>query len=147
MDRAVAGRYDWDGQAPREVDDLAYELESLETGQRMALHASDWRKLLGLAHRHGWRPATDLLDGDPRVIAPSEARDLADVLEGPLTRLPAERRQELRPGPSAVGSPVEERHRQGSETALEDHFAWQRRWIVEEAVRLCRRGAVEVRVM
>ena len=130
-------------------DGLAYEMESLETGQRLALHASDWENLLGLARRHGWRPSAGLdLYLGRRVIAPSEARALAGALEGPLAGLPPERRQEPRPtigtpdwGPAA-GEPLL--------VPRADHktyFAWQRRWILREVVWLCRRGAVEVRPM
>jgi hypothetical protein len=128
-------------------DGSAYELEALETGQRLALHASDWENLLGLARRHGWRPSAGLdLYLGRRVIAPPEARALAGALEGPLADLPPERRREPRPaggapdrGPAA-GVPL-------SGADHKAYFAWQRHWIVREVVRLCRRGAVEVRPM
>ena len=131
-------------------DGLAYEMESLETGQRMALHAPDWENLLGLARRHGWRPSAGLdLYLGRRVIAPSEARALAGALEGPLSGLPPERRREPRPamgapdgGPAAVAVPLP-----GWGSDHKTYFAWQRRWILREVVRLCRRGAVEVRPM
>ena len=136
----------------REEDGLdrggsAYELEALETGQRMALHASEWKNLLGLARRHGWRPSaeSDLYLGR-RVIAPPEARALAGALEVPLANLPPERRREPRP---AGGAP-DRRPAGGVPLSGADHkayFAWQRHWIVREVVRLCRRGAVEVRPM
>ncbi len=130
---------------------MAYELESLETGQRLALHASDWEYLLGLAHRHGWRPSAGLdryLGRGKRLISPSEARALAGALEGPLGDLPPERRQELRPNEVIPGQgPVVGVSLPGPGVDYEGHFAWQRRWIVEEVVRLCRRGAVEVRPM
>jgi hypothetical protein len=118
-------------------DGSAYELEVLETGQRLALHASDWENLLGLARRHGWRPSAGLdLYLGRRVIAPPEARALAGALEGPLADLPPERRRE----PQPAGAPL-------SGAGHEAYFAWQRYWIVREVVWLCRRGAVEVRPM
>jgi hypothetical protein len=128
-------------------DDSAYELETLETGQRLALHASDWENLLGLARRHGWRPSAGLdLYLGRRVIAPPEARALAGALEGTLADLPPERRREPRAaggapdrGPTA-GAPL-------SGAGHEAYFAWQRHWIVREVVWLCRRGAMEVRPM
>lgn len=131
---------------------MAYELEALETGQRLAMHASDWENLLGLAHRHGWRPSAGLdryLGGAKRLISPSEARALAGALEGRLGDLPPERRQELRPAEVIPGQegPVVGASPSGPGVDHEGHFAWQRRWIVEEVVRLCRRGAVEVRPM
>jgi hypothetical protein len=130
-------------------DGSAYELEALETGQRLALHASDWENLLGLARRHGWRPSAGLdLYLGRRVMAPPEARALAGALEGPLADLSPERRREPRPaggdpdrGPAA-GAPLS-----GSGAGHEAYFAWQRHWIVREVVWLCRRGTVEVRPM
>jgi hypothetical protein len=68
----------------REEDGLAYEIEALQTGWRLGLHASDWENLLGLAHRYGWRPSAGLdhyLQGDRQIVPPSEARALARVLE------------------------------------------------------------------
>lgn len=129
---------------------MAYELEALETGQRLALHASDWENLLGLAHRHGWRPSGGLdryRGGGRWVIAPSEARALAKVLEGLLGPLPPERRQELRAAESATGGLVGGASPPRPEADYEGYFAWQRRWIVDEVGRLCRRGAVEIRPM
>jgi hypothetical protein len=120
-------------------DGSAYELEALETGQRLALHASDWENLLGLARRHGWRPSAGLdLYLGRRVIDPPEARALAGALEGPLADLPPERRREPRP----AGAPLS-----GPDADHKAYFAWQRHRIVREVVRLCRRGAVEVRPM
>ncbi len=116
----------------------------------MALRASDWGNLLGLAHRYGWRPSAGLdhyLRGGRRIVVPtSDARDLASVLEGPLRDLPAERREELR-SLGAPGGIADETHLSGPDADYEGYFAWQRRWIVEEVIRLCRRGAVEVRPM
>jgi len=121
----------------RKEGELAYELEALETGQRMALHASEWENLLGLARRHGWQPSAGLdLYLGRRVIAPSEAQALAGALEGPLADLQPERRRELRP----TGVPL-------SGADHKTYFAWQRHWIVREVVWLCRQGAVEVRPM
>ena len=115
----------------------AYELELLETGQRLAMHASDWENLLDLARRHGWQPSAGLdLYLGRRVIAPSEAQALAGALEGPLADLQPERRRELRP----TGVPL-------SGADHKTYFAWQRHWIVREVVWLCRQGAVEVRPM
>jgi hypothetical protein len=130
-------------------DGSAYELEALETGQRLALRASDWENLLGLARRHGWRPSAGLGHYlGRRVIPPPEARALAGALEGPLADLPPERRREPRPaggapdrGPAAGASLL------GPGADHKAYFAWQRRWIVREVVWLCRRGAVEVRPM
>lgn len=132
----------------RKEDGLAYELEALETGRRLGLHASDWDNLVGLAHRYGWRPEAGLdryLRGGRRTVPSSDARALAEALEGALRDLPPERRKELRSyvGESGGGPP-----RPGAPDA--DHvgyFSWQRRWIVEEAIGLCRLGAVEVRPM
>ena len=130
---------------------LAYELEALETGQRMALRASDWEILLGLAHRHGWRPSAGLdsyLGGGRRVITVSEARDLAEALAVPLADLPPERRQELRAAEGDPdGPPLLGTFPSKPEAKYEGYFAWQRRWILAEVVVLCRRGAVEVRPM
>jgi hypothetical protein len=138
------------GSVVREEGGLAYEVEALETGQRLALRASDWANLLGLARRHGWRPSAGLhrrLRGGGRiVIPPPEARALAGALEGTLGDLPAERREELRPG-SAPSGFADGAALSGPGADYEGHFAWQRRWIVEEVARLCRRGAVEVRPM
>ena len=130
---------------------MAYELELIETGQRMALHTQDWEKLLGLARRHGWRPSMDRNrdpGGDKWVIGPSEARDLARALEKPLADLPPERRQELRPAGGASDGFFSVAPRSDPEGDHEGHyFAWHRRWIVDEVVRLCRQGAVEIRSM
>lgn len=127
---------------------MAYELEALETGQRMALRASDWETLLGLAHRHGWRPSAGLDSYlGRRVITASEARDLAEALDGPLADLPPERRQELRAAEGAPSVPVVGTFPSRPEANYEGYFAWQRRWILVEVVVLCRRGAVEVRPM
>jgi len=134
----------------RKEGDLAYELEALETGQRMALRASDWEILLGLAHRYGWRPSAGLdsyLGGGRRVIALSEARALAEALARLLGDLPPERRQELRAAEGAPGGTVVRGTPSRPDAGYEGHFAWQRRWIVAEVVVLCRRGAVEVRPM
>ena len=128
----------------------AYELEALETGQRLALHASDWENLLGLARRHGWRPSAGLdLYLGRRVIAPPEAWALAGALEGPLADLPPERRREPRPAGGAPyrGLAVEAPSSGPGADHKAYYFAWQRHWIVREVVRLCRRGAVEVRPM
>ena len=134
----------------RKEGGLAYELEALETGQRMALRASDWELLLGLAHRHGWRPSAGLdsyLGGGRRVITASDAQDLAEALDGPLADLPPERRQELRTAEGVPGGPIVGTSPSRPEADYEGHFAWQRRWILAEVVVLCRRGAVEVRPM
>jgi hypothetical protein len=114
----------------------------------MAVRASDWETLLGLAHRHGWRPSAGLasyLGGGGRVIAASEAHALAEALAGPLADLPPERRQELRVAEGAPGGPVVGPFLSRPDADYEGHFAWQRRWILAEVVVLCRRGAVEVR--
>lgn len=95
------------------------------------------------------RRVNHYLGGGRRVIAPAEARALAGALEGTLGNLPPERRRELRPlawGASGQG-PVVGASLSGPGADYEGHFAWQRRWIVEEVVRLCRRGAVGVRPM
>ena len=134
----------------RKEDRLAYELEALETGQRMALRTSDWEALLGLAQRQGWRPSAELdsyLSGGKRVIAASEAQALADALAGPLADLPPERRQELRTADGILGDPVVGTSASRQDADYEGHFAWQRRWILAEVVVLCRRGAMEVRPM
>ena len=87
------------------------------------------------------------LGGGRRVIAPSEARALAGALEGSLRNLPPERRQKLRPAESATGGLVGVVPLSGPDADHEGYFAWQRRWRLEEVVRLWRRGAVEIRPM
>ena len=128
---------------------LPYEIEALETGWRLGLHASDWENLLGLADRYGWRPSAGLdhyLSGGRHVVPPSDARALARVLEGVLKDLPPERRKEVRPD-GALGGFVNEVPRPGPDADYQRYFARQRRWIVEEFVRFCRQGAVEIRPM
>ena len=63
--------------------------------------------------------------------------------------LPPERRQEPRPAEVIPGQegPVVGASPSGPVADHGGHFAWERRWIVREVVRLCRRGAVEVRPM
>jgi hypothetical protein len=128
---------------------LTYEIEALETGWRLGLHASDWEKLLGLAARYGWRPSAGLdhyLSGGRQIVPPSDARAFARVLEWVLKDLPPERRKEIRPD-GALGGFVNEVPRPGPDADYERYFAWQRRWIVEEVARFCRQGAVEIRPM
>jgi hypothetical protein len=128
---------------------LACELEALETGWRLGMHDLDWESLLGLAHRYGWRPTEGsdhylLLEGR-RVVSPSEARALAGALEEALPDLPPERRRGFRPVIGALGGFIDEKSRPGRGADYERYFSWERRWIVEEAARLCRQGAVEIR--
>ena len=86
------------------------------------------------------------MGGGKRIISPSEARALAGAPEGPLGGLPPERRQELRPTEAIPGQgPVVETSLSGPDVDYEGHFAWQRRWIVKEVVRLCRWSTVRVR--
>jgi hypothetical protein len=128
---------------------LAYEIEALETGWRLGLHATDWENLLGLAHRYGWRPSAGLdyyLRGGTQIVPPSEARALARVLDGALWDLPPERRKEVRFA-GDLGYSVSEVSRPGPDADYERYFAWQRRWIVEEIVRFCQQGSVEIRPM
>ena len=129
---------------------MAYEMEALATGWRMGLHASDWKNLVALAHQYGWRPKAGLDShlGLPRqVVVPAhEARELAAALEAALADLPRERRKEFRPAGS-TGGVAARAMRFGPDLDPKDYFAWKRRWIVEEVVRLCRRGAVEIRPM
>jgi hypothetical protein len=133
----------------QEEGGLACELEALETGWRLGMHDSDWESLMGLAHRYGWRPSEGsdhylLLEGR-RVVSPSEARALAGALEEALPDLPRERRRGFRPVVGALGGFIEETSRPGTGADYERYFSWGRRWIVEEAARLCRQGAVEIR--
>jgi hypothetical protein len=84
------------------------------------------------------------LSGSRQIVPPSDARALARVLEGVLKDLPPERRKEVRPGAGhlvdqAAYGPY------GPDADYKRYFAWQRRWIVEEFVRFCRQGAVEIR--
>jgi hypothetical protein len=132
-------------------DGLAYELEVLATGWRLGLHDSDWENLMGLAHQYGWRPAAGLdhylHGGGKRIVSPSDARALAGALEEALQDLPPERREEERPYVGALRVLPDERYHCGPEADYEVYFSWQRRWMVEEVMRLCRRGAVEIRPM
>jgi hypothetical protein len=128
---------------------LARELEALQTGWRLGMHDLDWESLLGLAHRYGWKPSEGsdhyllLLEGR-RVVPPSEAQALAEALEEALPDLPPERRRWFRPIVGALGGFTEETSRPGTGADYERYFSWGRRWIVEEVVRLCRQGAVEI---
>jgi hypothetical protein len=58
--------------------ELAYEVEALAIGWRLGLHTSDWRNLIVLAHRYGWKPTAGLdryLHKRRRQIVPAhEAR-------------------------------------------------------------------------
>jgi hypothetical protein len=129
---------------------LTYELEALETGWRLGLHDSDWERLVGLAHRYGWRPLAGLdhyLREGSRIVTPSEARALAGALEGALRDLPPERRREFRPVVGALGSIVGETPKSGPDADYMSYFSWGRRWILEEVRRFCRQGAVEIRPM
>ncbi len=133
----------------QEEGGLARELEALQTGWRLGMHDFDWESLLGLAQRYGWRPSEGsehylLLEGR-RVVPPSEARALARALEEALPDLPSERRSGFRPTVSALGGFIEETSRPGRGADYERYFSWGRRWIVEEVVRLCRQGAMEIR--
>ena len=129
---------------------LACELVALETGWRLGMHDLDWETLLGLAHLYGWRPSEGsehylLLLKGRGIVSPSEARALAGALEEALPDLPPERRRWFRPGVGALGGFIDERSRAGRGGDYERYFSWGRRWIVEEAARLCRQGAVEIR--
>jgi hypothetical protein len=129
--------------------ELAYEIEVLATGWRLGLRTSDWKNLVGLAHRYGWRPTAGLdryLHERKQVVPAHDARALAEALKRALGDLPPERRKELRPLGSAGGFAAEAM-RFGPDPDPKDYFAWKRRWIVEEVVRLCGRGAVEFRPM
>jgi hypothetical protein len=134
----------------REEDRLAYELEALGTGWRLGLHDSDWENLLGLADRYGWRASAGLdhyLREGRQIVPSSEARSLAGALEGALRDLPQERRREVRPIVGAQSGFVGETSKPGLNADYEGYFSWQRRWIVEEVMRLCQQGAVEIRPM
>jgi hypothetical protein len=136
-------------QEEEEEGGLAYELEALQTGWRLGMHDLDWESLLGLAHRYGWRPSEGtnhylLLEGR-RVVSPSEARALAVALEEALLDLPPERRRGFRPVVGALGGFIDETSRPGRSADYERYFSWERRWVVEEVARLCRKGAVEIR--
>jgi hypothetical protein len=129
--------------------ELAYELEALATGWRLGLHTSDWRNLVALAYRYGWEPTGGLdhyLHERKQVVRAHEARALADALKRALEDIPPERRKELRP-PPLPGGFAAEAMRFGLDPDPKTYFAWKRRWIVEEVIRLCRGGAVEFRPM
>ena len=129
--------------------ELAYEVEALATGWRLALHTADWENLVGLAHRYGWRPKAGLdqyLPERKQVVPAPDTRALAEALLRALEDLPPERRKEFRPAGTA-GSFAAEVRRFGPEPDPTDYFAWERRWIVEEVVRLCGRGTMEIRPM
>jgi hypothetical protein len=104
---------------------LPYEIEALETGWRLGLHASDWEILLGLADRCGWRPSAGLdhyLSGGRHIVPPSDARALARVLEGVLKDLSPERRKEVR-SVDALGGFVNEVPHPGPDADYERYFA------------------------
>jgi hypothetical protein len=104
---------------------LPYEIEALETGWRLGLHASDWENLLGLAARYGWRPSAGLdhyLSGGRHIVPPSDARALARVLEGVLKDLSPERRKEVR-SVDALGGFVNEVPHPGPDADYERYFA------------------------
>lgn len=127
---------------------LAYDIESLATGQRLGLHASDLENLLALAYRYGWRSEAGF-EGRFRnfervVVSTQKALALADVLQKSLAHLPRERRKEFRP---EDGGAAVDKTRTEAIVDPKDYFAWKRRWIVEEVARLCGRGAVEIRPM
>ena len=128
---------------------MAYEVEALATGWRLGLHTSDMRNLVALALRYGWKPTAGVdryLHEGKQVVSSSEARALAAALRRTLGDLPPERRKELRPVGTA-GSFVAEAMRFGPDPDRKDYFARERRWIVEEIIRLFERGAVEFRPM
>jgi hypothetical protein len=137
------------GEVVRVEDGLAYEIEEVEMGWRLGLHASDWENLLGLAYRYGWRPSAGLdhyLQRGRQIVPPSDAQALARVLDGTLRDLPPERRKEVRVA-YALGGSGYEVPRPGSDADFERYFSWQRRWIVEEVLRFCQQGALEIRPM
>ena len=137
------------GEVVQEEDGLAYEIEEGEMGWRFGLHASDWENLLGLAYRYGWRPSAGLdhyVRGGRQIVPPSDAQALARVLDETLRNLPPERRKEVR-FEYALGGPGYEVPRPGSDADYERYFSWQRRWIVEEVLRFCQQGALEIRPM
>jgi hypothetical protein len=128
---------------------LAYEVEALATGRRLGLHASDWRTLVALAHRYGWKPTAGLdryIHAHKQVVPAHEARALAEALKKALGDLPPERRKELRPLGTAGGF-AGETMRFGPEPDPKVYFSWKRRWIVEEVIRLCGQGELEFRPM
>jgi hypothetical protein len=132
----------------REENGLAYEIEALQTGWRLGLHTSEWENLLGLAHRYGWRPSRGLGPlpaGGRQIVPPAEARALARVLDGALRDLhKPERRKEFRLV-EILGGSVYEVPSPETDADYERYFAWQRRWIVEEVLRFCQQGALQIR--
>ena len=128
----------------------AYELEDLETGKRMALRASDWATLLGLAHQYEWRPTAGLdhhlHKKSTRVVPSPDARALAEALKKALKDLPRERRREFRTT-GGFDSLAAGTMRSELNADPKDYFAWRRRWIVEEVIRICERGALKLRPM
>jgi hypothetical protein len=128
---------------------LAYEVEALATGWRLGLHTSDMRNLVALALRNGWKPTAGVdryLHEGKQVVSSSEARALAAALRRALGDLPPERRIELRP-PTVPRSFAAEAMRFAPDPDPNIYFARERRWIVEEIIRLFEQGAVEFRPM
>ena len=129
---------------------MAYELEALQTGWRLGLHDSDWYNLVGLAHRYGWQPEAGLdhyLRGDGWLVPPHDTQAFAEALEKALQDLAPDRRKEPRFYMDAIGGLVDVAPRIGPNADHKGYFSWQRRWIVEEVLRLCQRGALEIRSM
>jgi hypothetical protein len=113
----------------------------------LGLHTSDWRNLVALAHRYGWKPTAGLdhyLHEGEKVVPAHEARALAAALRRALADLPRERRAEFRP-PAVPRGLAAEAMRFRPNPDPKNYFAWDHRWIVEEVIRLCGRGAVKFR--
>ena len=116
----------------------------------MGLRASDWANLLGLAHRYEWRPTAGLghhlHKKSTRVVPSPDAQALAQALKKALKDLPRERRKEFR-STGAFDSLAAETMRSELNPDPEGYFGWSRRWIIEEVIRTCERGALKLRPM
>jgi hypothetical protein len=86
------------------------------------------------------------LNKGKQVVSAYDAQGLAAALNRALAYLPPERRKELRPTAIQSGF-ADDAMRFGPEPDPKTYFAWKRRWIVEEVIRLCWRGALEFRPM
>jgi hypothetical protein len=85
--RRHSGRFTIDAWVSHKTSgrmELAYEVEALATGWRLGLHTSDWRNLVALAHRYGWKPTAGLdryLHERKQVVPAYDARALAEALK------------------------------------------------------------------
>jgi hypothetical protein len=129
---------------------MAYEVEAIDTGRRMGLHVRDWKALLDLARRYGWRPGAGLghhLHESPQTVSSYDAQFIAEALGRALEDLPAERRKELRPTDTTDAFLFADKVRHEPHPDPKGYFSWERRWIVAAFVALCQQGDLEIRRM